>query len=154
LVVVMLATEGFALSAFVYCLDHKRRMYMLQNGISQEEPLDVRLDRRLFGGLFLLLTGIALVIFPNVASSAGLEVSPTTSLMLIGILALCLFLLLTGIALVIFPNVASSAGLEVSPTTSLMLIGILALSAGLATILGYCILKRGLSSLADRGRKL
>lgn len=115
MVVVMLATEGFALSAFVYYLDHKRRMYMLQNGISQEEPLDVRLDRRLFGGLFLLLTGIALAIFPKVASSVGLEVSPTTGLLLIGIVAF---------------------------------------SAGLATILGYCILKSGLSSLADRGRKL
>lgn len=80
LVVVMLATEGFALSAFVYYLDHKMRMYKLQNGISQEEPLEVRLERRLFSGLFLLLTGIALVIFPKVASSVGLEVRGLPSL--------------------------------------------------------------------------
>ena len=112
LVEVMLVTEGLAFSAFAYYLDQKRRMYMLQNGISQEEPLEVKLERRLSGGLFLLLTGIALAIFPKVASSVGLEVSPTTGLLLIGIVAF---------------------------------------SAGLATILGYCILKRGLSSLADRG---
>jgi hypothetical protein len=110
LVVVILVTEGLALSALVYYLDHKRRMYLLEKGVSKEEPLEARLERRLLCGLFLLLTGIALMASPSIAGIAGLEVSPTLGLLIMGILAVC---------------------------------------AGLAMILGYCILKRGLPCLAD-----
>lgn len=110
LAVVMLVTEGLALSAFVYYLDHKRRMYLLEKGVSKEEPQDSRLERRLLSGLFLLLTGIALMASPNIARIAGFEVSPTLGLLIMGILAVC---------------------------------------AGLAMILGYCILRRGLPCLAD-----
>ena len=109
-VVVMLVTEGAALSAFVYYLDHKRQICLLEKGMTKEEAPDARLERRLLSGLFLLLTGIALMAFPRLARAAGLEVSPTFSLLIMGVLAFC---------------------------------------AGLAMILGYCILKRRLPCLAD-----
>ncbi|HII06478.1 MAG TPA: hypothetical protein HA349_03955 [Methanotrichaceae archaeon] len=106
LALVMLVTEGLALLAFVYYLDHKRRMYLLEKGVSNDEPPDARLERRLLSGLFLLLTGIALIVSPNIARAAGLDVSLTFGLLVMGVLAFC---------------------------------------AGLAMILGYCILKRGLA---------
>jgi hypothetical protein len=109
-IVVMLVAEGFALSAFVYYLDHKRQMCLLEKGIIKEESPEDRLERRLMSGLFLLLTGIALMISPYLARIAGLEVSPTSGLLVMGILAFC---------------------------------------AGLAMILGYCILKRGVACLLD-----
>jgi len=89
LVVAILVTEGLALSAFVYYLDHKKRICLLEKGISEEKSLDVRLERWLLSGLFLLLTGIGLMISPNVASRAGLEVSPTFGLLVMRILAFC-----------------------------------------------------------------
>ncbi len=95
-VVVMLVTEGLALSAFVYYLDHKRRMYLLEKGVSKEEPPAARLERRLLSGLFLLLTGIALMVSPNVARAAGLDVSLTFGLLVMGVLAFC-----TGLAMIL-----------------------------------------------------
>ncbi|HOO52989.1 MAG TPA: hypothetical protein PLM24_03025 [Methanothrix sp.] len=89
LAVMLLVTEGVALSAFVYYLDHKRRMYLLEKGISKEEPPDARLESRLLCGLFLLLSGIALIASPNIARIAGLEVSLTFGLLIMGILAVC-----------------------------------------------------------------
>ena len=109
-IVAMLVAEGLALSAFVYYLDHKRQMCLLEKGVIKEEPPEVRLERRLLSGLFLLLTGIALMISPCLARIAGLEVSPTFGLLVMGILAFC---------------------------------------AGLAMILGYCILKRGVAYSLD-----
>ena len=109
-IVVMLVAEGLALSAFVYYLDHKRQMCLLEKGVIKEEPPEVRLERRLLSGLFLLLAGIALMISPYLARIAGLEVSPTFGLLVMGILAFC---------------------------------------AGLAMILGYCILKRGIAYSLD-----
>jgi len=88
-IVVMLVAEGLALSAFVYYLDHKKRMYLLEKGIFKEESPDARLEKRLMSGLFFLLTGIALIIFPNLARIAGLEVSPTLGLLMMGILTFC-----------------------------------------------------------------
>ena len=107
LVVAILVTEGLALSAFVYYLDHKRRICLLEKGIAEGESRDERLERRLLSGLFLLLAGIALMISPKVASFAGLEVNPAFGLLVMGILAFC---------------------------------------GGLAMIVGYCILKRGVAS--------
>lgn len=46
-IVVMLVAEGMALAAFVYYLDHKRRMALLEKGIIEEESPDLRLERRL-----------------------------------------------------------------------------------------------------------
>lgn len=109
-IVVMLVAEGLALSAFVYYLDHKRQMCLLEKGVIKEESPAVRLERRLLSGLFLLLAGIALMISPYLARTAGLEVSPTFGLLVMGILAFC---------------------------------------AGLAMILGYCILKKSVACLLD-----
>jgi hypothetical protein len=88
-VVFILVSEGLALSAFVCYLDHKRQMCLLEKGIFKEESPDARLEKRLLSGLFLLLTGIALTISPNLARIAGLEVSPTFGLLVMGILAFC-----------------------------------------------------------------
>lgn len=109
-VVFIFVAEGLALSAFVYYLDHKRQMCLLEKGIFKEESPDARLERRLLSGLFFLLTGIALMISPYLARIAGLEFSPTFGLLVMGILAFC---------------------------------------AGLAMILGFCILKRDVTCLLD-----
>lgn len=57
-----------------------------------------------------------------------------------------LFLLLAGAALIISPSLGRAAGLEVDLTFDLLVLGIVAFSGGLAMVLGYWILKRGLTT--------
>ena len=86
-IVAVLVAEGMALAAFVYYLDHKRRMVLLEKGIVEEDSPDLRLERRLLTGLFLLLAGAALIISPSLGSAAGLEVDLTFDLLVLGIVA-------------------------------------------------------------------
>lgn len=90
--VLLLIMEGIPFLAFVYYLDHKKKMYLLERGggdQAREETLDVRLERRLSSGLFLSLTGASLLISPNMASFAGIETSLTFELLVMGIVVLC-----------------------------------------------------------------
>jgi hypothetical protein len=84
--------EGIPFLAFVYYLDHKKKMYLLERGVVDrggEESLDERLERRLSSGLFLSLTGAAIIIAPNLARHAGIEAFLTFELLLLGIVVLC-----------------------------------------------------------------
>ena len=92
----MLVAEGMALAAFVYYLDHKRRMALLEKGIVEEDSPDLRLERRLLSGLFLLLAGAAFIISPNIGRAAGLEVDLTFGLLVLGLVAFsgCLAMIL------------------------------------------------------------
>lgn len=90
--VLLLIMEGIPFLAFVYYLDHKKKMYLLERGVvdrAGEESLDERLERRLSCGLFLSLTGAAIIIAPNLARHAGIEASLIFELLLLGIVVLC-----------------------------------------------------------------
>ena len=90
--VLLLIMEGIPFLAFVYYLDHKKKMYLLERGggdQAREETLDVRLERRLSSGLFLSLTGASLLVSPSLASFAGIETSLTFELLVMGIVVLC-----------------------------------------------------------------
>ncbi|AET64248.1 hypothetical protein [Methanothrix harundinacea] len=90
--VLLLIMEGIPFLAFVYYLDHKKKMYLLERGVVDrggEESLDERLERRLSSGLFLSLTGAAIIIAPNLARHAGIEAFLTFELLLLGIVVLC-----------------------------------------------------------------
>jgi len=84
--------EGIPFLAFVYYLEHKKRMYLLERGGAEqarEESLDLRLERRLSSGLFLSLTGVSLILSPSLAGFAGIETSLTFELLVMGIVVLC-----------------------------------------------------------------
>lgn len=89
----LLIMEGIPFIAFVYYLDHKKKMYMLERGdveqVKKEESIDLRLERRLSCGLFLSLTGISLLVSPNLARVAGIETNLNFELLLMGIVVLC-----------------------------------------------------------------
>ena len=90
--VLLLIMEGIPFLAFVYYLDHKKKMYLLERGggdQAREEPLEVRLERRLSSGLFLSLTGFSLLASPNLARFAGIETDLTFQLLVMGIVVLC-----------------------------------------------------------------
>lgn len=90
--VLLLIMEGIPFLAFVYYLDHKKKMYLLERGVVDrggEESLDERIERRLSSGLFLSLTGSAIIIAPNLARHAGIEAFLTFELLLLGIVVLC-----------------------------------------------------------------
>ncbi|HOO53059.1 MAG TPA: hypothetical protein PLM24_09995 [Methanothrix sp.] len=90
--VLLLIMEGIPFLAFVYYLDHKKKMYMLErSGAEQvrEEPLELRLERRLSSGLFLSLTGASLIVSPGLAGILGLETALTFELLVMGIVVLC-----------------------------------------------------------------
>ena len=90
--ILLLIMEGIPFLAFVYYLDHKKKMYLLERGGAEqakEEPLDLRLERRLSSGLFLSLTGASLIVSPSLARFAGLDTSLTFELLVMGIVVLC-----------------------------------------------------------------
>ena len=90
--VLLLIMEGIPFLAFVYYLDHKKKMYLLEKGggdQAREETLDVRLERRLSSGLFLSMTGASLLVSPNMAKFAGIETGLTFELLVMGIVVLC-----------------------------------------------------------------
>lgn len=89
--ILLLIMEGIPFLAFVYYLDHKKKMYLLERGggdQAREEPLEVRLERRLSSGLFLSLTGFSLLASPNLARFAGIETDLTFQLLVMGIVVL------------------------------------------------------------------
>ncbi|MDD2637650.1 MAG: hypothetical protein PHO60_01615 [Methanothrix sp.] len=90
--VLLLIMEGIPFLAFVYYLEHKKKMYLLERGNAErakEESLDLRLERRLSSGLFLSLSGMSLLVSPNLAGMAGIETNLTFELLVMGIVVLC-----------------------------------------------------------------
>jgi hypothetical protein len=90
--VLLLIMEGIPFLAFVYYLDHKKKMYLLERGGAErtkEETLDARLERRLSSGLFLSLTGASLIVSPSLARFAGLQTALTFEFLVMGIVVLC-----------------------------------------------------------------
>jgi hypothetical protein len=90
--VLLLIMEGIPFLAFVYYLDHKKKMYLLERGEAErvrEESIELRLEKRLSSGLFLSLAGISLLVSPNLARFAGIETALNFELLLMGIVVLC-----------------------------------------------------------------
>jgi len=89
--IILLILEGIPFLAFVYYLEHKKRMYLLERGgadRTKEESLDLRLERRLSSGLFLSLAGASLIFSPNLAGFAGIETALNFELLVMGIVVL------------------------------------------------------------------
>ncbi len=87
-IAVLLVVEGIPLLAFIYYLEHKRRMYILERGIPSEVSPEVGVERRVCNGLFLVLIGLFVLSLPAIADLFGLEVSPTLELILSGFVIL------------------------------------------------------------------
>jgi len=89
--IILLILEGIPFLAFVYYLEHKKKMYLLERGgadRTKEESLDLRLERRLSSGLFLSLAGASLILSPNLAGFAGIETALSFELLVMGIVVL------------------------------------------------------------------
>lgn len=89
--IILLILEGIPFLAFVYYLEHKKKMYLLERGGAdriKEESLDLRLERRLSSGLFLSLAGASLIFSPNLAGFAGIETALSFELLVMGIVVL------------------------------------------------------------------
>jgi hypothetical protein len=90
--IILLILEGIPFLAFVYYLEHKKKMYLLERGGAdriKEESIDLRLERRLSSGLFLSLAGASLIFSPNRAGVAGIETALNFELLVMGIVVLC-----------------------------------------------------------------
>jgi len=86
--VLLLILEGIPFLAFIYYLEYQKKMHLLKNDIVKDEPLDVRLERRLISGIFLSLAGVSLIISPSIARFAGLEASLTFEMLVMGVVVL------------------------------------------------------------------
>lgn len=85
----ILLIEGLPLLGFIYYLEYKRRMYLLSKDGQKTEPASSVLEKRLVRGIFLSLSGSALIYAPNVAGILGLNSSLTYEMFLIGVVVIC-----------------------------------------------------------------
>ena len=86
--ITLLIMEGIPFLAFIYYLEHKKKMRLLVQEVPKEDPLEVRLERRLSSGLFLSLAGASIITSPAIARIAGMEVGLTFELLVMGIVIL------------------------------------------------------------------
>jgi len=98
LAVQLLIIEGIPSLVLVYYLCHKKRMYMLEKGISEKNDTKVRSGRRIINGLFLTLAGLFMIAAPNIATVMGIEAQLNFELLLASLIVLCagLSLLIAG----------------------------------------------------------
>ena len=80
---------GLPLIGFIYYLEHKRRMYLLERYGLKEEPNGTIGEKRLIKGLFLSLSGLSLTFIPNIADIVDVEASVTLEMLLIGAIVTC-----------------------------------------------------------------
>jgi hypothetical protein len=85
---ILLVMEGIPLLAFIYYLDYKKKLRLMDKEIPKEETSEVRMERRLISGLFLSLAGISLIVSPNLSWLAGVEASLTFEMLVLGIVIL------------------------------------------------------------------
>ncbi len=85
----ILMIEGLPLLGFIYYLEHKKRMYLLERDIRKIGP-DVSIrEKRLVRGVFLSLAGSALIYVPKMAGIFGLNAELTFEMLLIGAITIC-----------------------------------------------------------------
>jgi cyanate permease len=87
--IALLILEGIPFLALVYYLGHKRRMYLLEKGITEPDRSFLRDERRLFNGIFLILAGASMILAPGIARAFGMDVQLSFELLLAGLVVLC-----------------------------------------------------------------
>ncbi len=85
----ILLIEGLPLLGFIYYLEHKRRMYMLERDGAKVETASSPKEKKVVKGLFLLLCGSALIITPGIAGLLGLGTELSFEMLLIGVIIIC-----------------------------------------------------------------
>lgn len=81
--------EGIPLIGFIYYLEFKRRMYLLEKvGPKSDPPCSPR-EKKLVKGLFFVLAGLALIILPGTAGLLGLGIALSFEMLMIGAIAMC-----------------------------------------------------------------
>jgi hypothetical protein len=94
--IALIIMEGILFLALVYYLDHKKRMYMLEKGITQPDRSMLRAERRMLNGLFLTMAGSCMILAPEIANRLGIEAQLTFELLVASTIVLC-----AGISLII-----------------------------------------------------
>ncbi len=103
----ILLIEGLPLLGFVYYLEYKRRMYLLEKfGPKGESPSSPR-EKKLAKGLFLILAGSALIFIPGIASVLGQAAELNFEMLLIGVIIIC-----AGLAILASSNIFGIRGLS------------------------------------------
>ncbi|HOT06952.1 MAG: hypothetical protein A4E45_01744 [Methanosaeta sp. PtaB.Bin039] len=101
--VVLLVLEGIPFLAWIYYLNHKKSMYLLERGLDEPSQSSLRAERRLLNGIFLLTAGAAMILTPLAAKSIGVEAQLSYELLLAGIIVIC-----CGISLIIGSKIIKS----------------------------------------------
>ncbi|HWQ19719.1 MAG TPA: hypothetical protein VN455_08070, partial [Methanotrichaceae archaeon] len=105
----ILLIEGLPLLGFIYYLEYKKRMFLLTKDGQKVEPAGSILEKRLVRGVFLSLSGSALIYAPNIAGTIGLNSSMTYEMFLTGVVVICAGLaILLSCAMLRFKSVAPS----------------------------------------------
>lgn len=85
----ILLIEGLPLLGFIYYLEYKKRMFLLTNNGQKTEPASSVLEKRMVRGIFLSLSGFALIYAPNIAGIFGLNTSMSFEMLLTGVVVIC-----------------------------------------------------------------
>lgn len=88
-IIYILLIEGLPLQGFIYYLEHKKRMYILDRGGQKIEPEGSIKEKRLVKGIFLSLAGSALIYVPKIAGIFGLKADLTFEMLLAGVITIC-----------------------------------------------------------------
>jgi hypothetical protein len=103
----ILLIEGLPLIGFIYYLEYKRRMYLLEKVGPKSEPACSPREKKLVKGLFFLLAGSALIIMPGIAGLLGLGIELSFEMLLIGVIIIC-----AGLAIIVSTGAAKILGLS------------------------------------------
>ncbi|MFB3764742.1 MAG: hypothetical protein ACE14P_05775 [Methanotrichaceae archaeon] len=80
----ILLIEGLPLLGFIYYLEYKKNMYLLEKEGSKKQSVSSLKEKKLVKGLFLVLAGSALVIAPGIAGIFGFSAELSLETVLIG----------------------------------------------------------------------
>jgi hypothetical protein len=103
----ILLIEGLPLLGFIYYLEYKRRMYLLEKNGAEVDTASSPNEKSMVKGLFLLLAGSALIITPGIAGWLGLGTELSFEMLLIGVVIIC-----AGLAIMMSCGVAKILGLS------------------------------------------
>jgi hypothetical protein len=105
-ILIILLIEGLPLLGFVYYLEYKRRIYLLEKEGPGKEPRTSPLERKMVKGLFLVISGFFLIFAPAIASIIGMEAEISYEILLIGALIIS-----AGLAIIISSGILKIKGL-------------------------------------------
>lgn len=103
----ILLIEGLPLLGFIYYLEYKRRMYLLERDGAKAETASSTKEKKVVKGLFLLLAGSALIVTPSVSGWLGFGPDLSFEMLLIGVIIIC-----AGLAIIVSTGAAKILGLS------------------------------------------